>query len=548
MSSEAVSSSDAATGLLSEPVIPNIEASRRQLSESSGRLWSCPLFLICSMLIGATLPGLADAAKPIQTLTWNLSKPTEDIRPKKQIWHRLRNGFELELNAKNPAVRKQLQYLTAKRNNIPEVERWLDRVHPFIHYVVEELDRRDMPLELALLPVVESQYDPFALSGSKAAGMWQFIPSTAKLYNLRGDWWYSGSRDMRASTGAALRYLRDLHEDAEGDWLKALAGYNYGWRRVNRAVENNRRRSLPVTFWRLEGLPKETQEYVPRLIALVEIIKHPEKYGVNLPTVPNRPYFEVVDVGYQIDLPKAAELASMSLDEMYYLNAGFRRWATPPQGPHELLVLAETESDFREALKSLKFEERFNWTMHRVKEGDTLSGLARHYNTSLSALLKLNAFGTGRDRIYPGQHLFIPSAMLDYKFRSASKTGVGQVMYTVTKGDSLWRIANNHGINPYGQIRTWNDIRPGSSLHPGQKLLLWVPGKPTLVRQRRPVIRRMFYRVRRGDSLSKIAKHFGLSIHDVASWNSRSIKSVLQIGAPLTLYVDIDHHYQSSER
>ena len=493
-----------------------------------------------SLLSVAALAGKS----PQQTLVWDTNIGSSDIPDDKQIWDRMRNSFNLELGVQNGEVSKQIDYfLRTYSNGKKEIEYWLEAAYPFIHYVVSELERRRLPLELAVLPIVESKYDPFAISGSQAYGMWQFIPATAKVYDLKDNWWYTGSRDIRAATDAALRYLSDLHEHSNGDWLKALAGYNYGWRRINKLVENNIRKKKPTTFWDLIGLPKETQSYVPRFIALIEIIKNPDRYGVTLPSVPDTPYFSVVHVGYQIDLPKAAELADISVDLLYYLNAGFRRWATPPQGPHELLIPAEAEVDFVEALKSLNFEERFGWSRHKVTGGDNLIRLAARYNTTVDAIRHLNGLTEDQSHLMIGETLIIPSALTEAATPPIDSSRLGQKLYTVQPGDSLWLIAKKHGIAHYSRIRQWNPhLPPNSSLRPGDKLLLWVAGNPVFSKRREPVIRRMFYIVRRGDFVSGIAQRYAVNVQDVFDWNNKDRNSTLHPGDLMILYVDVDHY------
>lgn len=217
------------------------------------------------------------------------------------------------------------------------LDRVAERATPYLFHIVEEIERRGMPMELALLPIVESAFHPFAYSRSHASGIWQFIPGTGRNYGLKQNWWYDGRRDIVAATDAALRYLDKLNKEFHGNWLHALAAYNTGERNVGRAIKRNRKAGKQTDFWSLR-LPRETRGYVPSLLAVAELLAEPEKYGITWQTIENKPYFTQVDIGGQLDLATAAGLADLSMDDLYTLNPAFNRWATAPDGPHHLLV------------------------------------------------------------------------------------------------------------------------------------------------------------------------------------------------------------------
>ena len=226
-----------------------------------------------------------------------------------------------------------------------------------------------MPAEIALLPIVESAYDPFAYSHGRAAGLWQFVPATGKRFGLKQDWWYDGRRDILDSTAAALDYLQYLHKRFKGDWLLALAAYNSGEGTVSKAQRKNRKKGKPVGFWDL-ALPGETRDYVPKLIALKQLVATPSVYGIKLEGVPNRPYFAVVETAAQIDLAVAADLAGLELDKLYRLNPGFNQWATSPDGPHRLLIPVDQADMFRQAVADNELDR---WLHHLpVRAGDTV--------------------------------------------------------------------------------------------------------------------------------------------------------------------------------
>jgi membrane-bound lytic murein transglycosylase D len=313
----------------------------------------------------------------------------------------MRSGFALPA-VEDPAVRREIDWYLGHSGHL---ERSLDRGRRYLHHIVETLEERDMPRELALLPVVESAFDPFALSRRLASGLWQFLPGTGRRYGLDQDWWTDERRDVLAATRAALDHLRDLREDFDGDWLLALAAYNAGGPRVRQAVERNRRGGRAIDFFALD-LPEETRAYVPKLLALSRLVAEPEAFGIELPAIPDAPYFSRVAVEEQIDLGRLADLAEIPREELRALNPEFNRFATAPGGPRHLLVPAPAKERFERVLATLPPRERLRLGHHRVRRGDTLLAIARRHGISLEAL---RAFNRVRgSRIHPGQDLLIP--------------------------------------------------------------------------------------------------------------------------------------------
>ena len=317
------------------------------------------------------------------------------------LFERMRAGFALPL-VEDPRVRREIERYVA---HPAYLDRTLDRGRRYLHHIVVQLEERDMPCELALLPVVESAFDPFARSPRLASGLWQFIPSTGRRYGLHQDWWLDGRRDVLAATNAALDHLKELHEEFDGDWLLALAAYNAGAGSVRRAVERNQRAGRPTDFLHLD-LPRETRAYVPKLLAIARLAAEPETFGIELPAIPNEPYFARVDVGGQIDLGVVADLAEIPLAELRALNPQYKRWATSPEGPHDLLVPALAEQRFHEAIATLPPSKRLRFARHRVRHGDTLIAIARRYGVSVEALRDVNR--VRGSLIHPGQELLVP--------------------------------------------------------------------------------------------------------------------------------------------
>jgi len=317
------------------------------------------------------------------------------------LFERMRSGFTLPEIA-NASVEREIAWYQGRP---AYVERSFGRGRRYLHYIVEVLEARDMPRELALLPVVESAFDPFAFSRARASGLWQFIPSTGRLYGLGQDGWSDDRRDVLQATSAALDHLQDLHAEFAGDWLLALAAYNAGSARVSRAIERNVRQGRPTDFFALD-LPAETRAYVPKLLAISRLVAEPESFGLDLPEIPNAPYFARVDVRKPVDLRKVADLASIPRDELRALNPAFNRWATAPDGRRHLLVPATERARLEQVLASIPAYEEPRVVQRRVKRGDTLASIARRHKITVADLRAANRLRGSLIR--PGQILRIP--------------------------------------------------------------------------------------------------------------------------------------------
>jgi membrane-bound lytic murein transglycosylase D len=342
------------------------------------------------------------------------------------LFDRIRSGFRIE-EADRLAVTQQAMWYAA---NPDYLERAFGRAELYLYHIVTEIEARGMPLELALLPVVESAFEPYAYSRARASGLWQFIPGTGSRFGLKQGWWYDGRRDVVESTRAALDYLQYLHDEFDGDWLLAVAGYNCGESAVARAIRANRAAGRPTDFWSLK-LPKETRAYVPKLLAMKKLVASPERHGLTFSSIVNQPYFERVETLGQIDLKLAAELAGITYEELYELNPAFHRWATDPTGPHYLLLPTDGASLFRQNIGQLTAEERVRATLYTVQKGDSVSSVARRFNTTISVIRELNDLPTGVLTI--GSQLRVPTtgalppkvvraaALVDGKARRSSR-------------------------------------------------------------------------------------------------------------------------------
>ncbi|WP_250464031.1 LysM peptidoglycan-binding domain-containing protein [Microbulbifer litoralis] len=481
------------------------------------------------------------SAEPSRALAADITanpvrSPAEKALPPTDIWERLRRGFRLDRHTNHPKVEDYITYFSRNESYMARVT---ERSRRYIFHVAELLEEANLPLELALLPIVESAYDPFAYSHARASGMWQFIPATGRHFGLHQNWWYDGRRDVDESTRAAIKYFTYLSEHFDGDWELALAAYNAGEGRVRRAVERNQRRGRGTSFWDLD-LPRETERYVPQLLALAEVVSRPDYYHVPLHEIPNAPYYAEVDVGSQIDLAQAAELADIETEELYLLNPGFNRWATDPNGDHDLLIPRDKRDTFIAALAKLPRDQRVSWQRYRIARGDTLSTIARRYETTVAAIRDTNKLRN--NNIRAGQTLLIPSASgpsgeyayaLDQRVKRGQASGSGRrTDYTVRPGDTLWEISRTLGVS-VRQLARWNSMAPGDTLRPGHKLVAYASGGGNS-----RTTRKLSYRVRSGDSLYRIARKFSLDIGDILRWNKISKSSYLQPGQRLTLFVD----------
>ncbi|MCO6441249.1 MAG: LysM peptidoglycan-binding domain-containing protein, partial [Nitrococcus mobilis] len=441
-----------------------------------------------------------------------------------------------------PLVRQEIGYFAGRQDY---VDRVAERARPYLSYIVQALEQRGMPTEIALLPIVESAFRPFAYSAGQAAGIWQFIPTTAQYYGLQQNWWYDGRRDVIAATQAALDYLQRLDELFAGDWLLAIAAYNAGEGTVLRAIKRNAAQGQRTDFWHLD-LPLETETYVPRLLALRSLIATPLAYGLTLPTMPDELPIAVVEIRSQIDLTLAAQLAGLSVADLYQLNPGYNRWATAPDGPHRLVLPVDRVRRFKQGLAAIPSEERVHWRRHRVARGDTLSALAQRYHTTPTVLQTIN--GLRSSRIRTGSHLVIPltrrPAIAAAAFNPNGQRASNQPMtYTVQRGDSLWGIAQAHQTT-VDQLCHLNQIALGSALHPGQTLLLQKT-RPISVAfantQPSEAIQLVRYTVQRGDSLYQIAQRFKVTVGELRRWNDLPEGQFLQPGQKLQLQVDVTH-------
>ncbi|MGE0622527.1 MAG: LysM peptidoglycan-binding domain-containing protein [Pseudomonadales bacterium] len=473
----------------------------------------------------AVLDAISGPALPNQFTGGSRIAPGVVI-PDPDLWADIRSGFQLHRYPDEQRVQQELGWLARHPSYLQNMHPRLER---HLAYIYQQVRSRGMPSEIALLPIVESALDPYAFSHGGAAGLWQFIPATAKRFGLQRNWWYDGRRDPVAATDAALDYLEALH-DRFGDWYLALAGYNAGEGNVIRA----KRRAEPGAGFFELTLPRETSAYVPRLLALAELVASPERVGVTLPELSPEVPFTVVNTGGQLDLSVASRATGIDLDTLYLWNPALSQWATPPGGPHHLLLPKAEAGEAAARIASVPADARVQWLRVTVKPGDTLSELARRHRTDVASLKRANNLRSAS--ITAGDSLLIPKSPEALSNTITSRTE--GTTYVVRSGDSLWTISRAHNI-PVNTLMKTNHVGPKDYLRVGQKLTLpATAGAIPVSASREAQIRKVHYGVRKGDSLARIASKFNVRVGDIASWNKLNVGDYLQPGQKLLLYVN----------
>jgi membrane-bound lytic murein transglycosylase D len=412
------------------------------------------------------------APEPAEPTVEQLDTPAA---PKfKSLWERIRAGFALKEIDSPLVARHEAWYL-----NRPEyVQRMVERSHRYLYFIVEELEKRNMPTEIALLPMIESAYNPQAYSRARASGIWQFIPSTGRKYGLQQNFWYDGRRDVLAATRAALDYLQFLH-DMFGDWELALAAYNWGENGVQRAVEKNRAQRKGTSYVNLK-MPKETRNYLPKLQAVKNIVSDPSLLGFELEAVPNQPYFAVINAPGHIDVVKAAKLADMPLEEFRSLNPGYNRPVIIQAAARQIVLPIDKVDEFHANLEN-NDDPLVTWQTYTLKKGETLERVAEKFGTSPARLREVNGIN-GRKITRPGQMLLVPledesiQTNLDETYNSADFQASPEEYsfartYRVRKGDTLQSIARKHHLT-VARLKAVNALK-GNQVHAGQQLVIY---------------------------------------------------------------------------
>lgn len=486
------------------------------------------------------------------------NKETDGKEDHATVWDRMLSLYALP-EIDNARIDREVNWYLKNPEYLSRIQR---RAEPYLYFILDEIEAKNIPGELALLPVVESAFRPDAESPAQASGLWQFIPPTGRLYGLKQNRWYDGRRDVVESTKAATTFLKELSAGFNNDWFLALASYNFGKGNVKNAMDRNSDRGLPTDYWSLD-LNSETSAYVPRLLAIAKIFANPEKYNLNLHHFPNEPYFELVDIKSQIDLGKAAEMAQTPIDDFFKLNPGFNRWSTDPSGPHRLLIPIDKVDSFKEKLADLPHHERIKWVHHTVAKHENLKSIAKRHNTSIEEIQEVNHLDS--DQVAQGNVLLIPISYQSLKADStatdtASNTGssntannsnsshsqqapapVSKQMYTAKKGDTIWNVSQRFSVDK-DDLLSWNNMSSKSALKAGQKILIKKSGSgsaPITVASAAPATKQINYTVKNGDTLGQISKKFNVNVTDLRKWNSVPKNSAeIKPGSKLKLIVE----------
>ncbi|MBV8467382.1 MAG: LysM peptidoglycan-binding domain-containing protein [Burkholderiales bacterium] len=460
------------------------------------------------------------------------------------LWARLRKGFKLA-DVDTPQVRQAERFYASK----PEyMQRVAERSRRYLYFIVGEVEKRGMPTEIALLPIVESAFMPHAESQARASGLWQFIPSTGQRYGLERTWWYDGRQDVMAATYAALDYLQDLYNQF-GDWQLALAAYNWGEGGVGRALAKTRARGLEDSFDSIRK-PNETASYVPKLIAIRNLIANPDAYGLTLPDMPNKPYFEPVSTGRHIDVQLAAKLADTSVEEILHLNPGLIRPVFAYKDDRKLLLPAEKVETFEENLRTYD-KPLLSWQPYVTHHGESIAAIAGKFGMSVAELNDVNKLGNARTA--KGQTILVPirtdidasdrqnlAALISGAVAGSNDGAPAAAQpksHRVARGETLASIARRYGIKP-ASLRAMNGLH-SDRVAEGTTLKLSDGGEQVAHGESRHHDRQgergTQYVVKRGDTLDEIARAHDVSVSDLKHWNKSIAHGALKVGYKLAI-------------
>lgn len=462
-----------------------------------------------------------------------------EIEPERDLIARIVDRFEFAECPQGSAALQWAQWFGARPDYM---ERVLNRAHPWLYDIANEIETRELPGELALVPIVESAFDPFAYSRERASGTWQFLASTALDRGVPINDWYDGRRDVHVATRAALDYLSHLNNLFDGDWNLALAAYNAGQGRVQRSIRANQLRNRGTRFEELT-LPRETRAYVPKLHGLGCLFREPERFELELPVWNNEAIIARIELPGPTDVVALSAKADLGIAELVALNPGLNKHMTPPGGPHHVFVPIDRAEDVRAVLPLLNGYDLVSWQNITVRRGDTLSALAQRNNTSVAMLKEVN--GLNGDRLSVGQVLRLPSAngtlpsdsAWAYRYQEMASLQERllpsrQFHHRVRPGESLWVIAQRHSVS-VADLQRWNNLGQSTMIRPGQRLSIrGTAANPASAAARAQVTS---YTVRNGDSLWLISRRLQVPLADLMRWNNLDENSLLRPGQVLSI-------------
>ena len=394
---------------------------------------------------------IADITQPInEEVDLSLTLAHEADPFNNNLWLRIQHGYAMP-DITSPYTNKFENWYASRPDY---VEKMMERSQKYLFYVVEEVEKRGMPTEIALLPMIESAYNPKAYSRSHAAGIWQFVPATGKHFGLQQNWWVDNRRNVTAATQAALDYLQKLH-NMFGSWDLALAAYNAGEGTVGRAIIKNQKSGLPTDYQNLK-LPLETAQYVPKLQAIKNIVTNPERYGLNLAPISNEAYFAEIDPPYQIDAKLAANLAGISHDEFALLNPSYNRpIVATKNNSHKLLLPVSAIETFESNLNNYD-QSLVSWKVYNAKRGEQLASIAKKFDISINRLREVNDLPKGK-KLTNTLHLLVPAdesstnkinvAKLASQQTKTQQDHIKHVTHKIKRGETLSTLATMYGTN-----------------------------------------------------------------------------------------------------
>ena len=393
--------------------------------------------------------------------------------------------------------------------DIDKFEEYLNDSYYFLYFVIKELEKNNLPIELSILPYIESNYDPFSISPSGAVGMWQFMPRTGRLYELNKSWWSEDRHDPFKSTEAAIGYLKYLYQRFDRDIYLSIAAYNAGPSLVDKRINQNKRKGEDIDFWSL-NLPTQTKNYVPKYIALRELILNPEKYGITLPNIPYDSVVQKITIPGQVEILALSEFLEIKPELLYKLNAGYTKWASAPKDESIFFIPKEKYFLFSSEKNPFNKTNDINWISHTVNKGDNLWDLAIKYDTEVDVIKEVNYLNN--DLLSINDNLLIPLG------KTKSNNFIPYEMYIVSEGDTLWSIAKKYNLN-VNNLARMNSLNKNEYLQLGQQLSI---GNKNIYRNMESKKRTILYSVKQGDNLFKISELFDVTISSIEEINKFS--------------------------
>ena len=467
--------------------------------------------LLTIFFIVISVVGCQQTPTNVKDIPNEISKNTSYELVKKDsyinIWEYLQVNNKIKQS--NYLDEQILSYMNNHLRDIDKFEEYLNDSYYFLYFVIKELEKNNLPIELSILPYIESNYDPFSISPSGAVGMWQFMPRTGRLYELNKSWWSEDRHDPFKSTEAAIGYLKYLYQRFDGDIYLSIAAYNAGPSLVDKRINQNKRKGEDIDFWSL-NLPTQTKNYVPKYIALRELILNPQKYGITLPNIPYESVVQKITIPGQVEILALSEYLEIKPELLYKLNAGYTKWASAPKDESIFFIPKEKYFLFSSEKNPFNKTNDINWISHTVNKGDNLWDLAIKYDTEVDVIKEVNYLNN--DLLSINDNLLIPLG------KTKSNNFIPYEMYIVSEGDTLWSIAKKYNLN-VNNLARMNSLNKNEYLQLGQQLSI---GNKNIYRNMESKKRTILYSVKQGDNLFKISELFDVTISSIEEINKFS--------------------------